>query len=579
MTTPTLEAPMLNTAPTSGRRAPRAAAPLAALALLAFTAVTAPAARADETFGLAAPSRAKSTKPAATAPSTRLRVDVSGAPQVALEPLDNRELKLQDEIGDNQRKMLRIGVARDLDVTAASGSWSSLPDGSSLWVAEVVSPGAIGLRLHLADLALPPGAELALYGVEAAASGPGEGAPEVIRGSSAAAASHWSGTVAGERARIEYLAPAGAPTTLPFRLDQLQHIYRDPIVDMLQAKAAGPCHNDVTCFPEWSDVARSVALYSIVFSGGTGACTGQLINDQTQDFTPYFLTANHCVLNGAEAASTEFFWFYQTSSCGGAPPSIGSVPRSQGASLVSTNAQSDYSLLIVDGALPNDVFWSGWTSLKPGLGTPVAAIHHPSADFKRISFGFNDTPALCPANHVTISWTDGPTEPGSSGSGVFREDTQQLFGQLHGGPSACGNETFDCYGAFNTTYTRVKNFLKAGSDDSSEQNDSCSKPKLVKNGALNSRVVKVNDEDWYKITVPANKSLTVHLDFFNANGDIDLDFYGTSCDGPTEFVSRSSSDSEEISVTNVSGRSLVAWWRVYLYSDTRNSYNQVVSVH
>ena len=95
------------------------------------------------------------------------------------------------------------------------------------------------------------------------------------------------------------------------------------------------------------------------------------------------------------------------------------------------------------------------------------------------------------------------TEPGSSGSGIFKADTQQLFGQLFFGPSSCNAsaaDRFDCYGAFSTTYARIKNFLKAGSDDNSEQNDSCARARNVGKGTLNGRIVKVNDPDWYKIS-------------------------------------------------------------------------------
>jgi hypothetical protein len=323
-------------------------------------------------------------------------------------------------------------------------------------------------------------------------------------------------------------------------------------------------------------VAASVARYSIVFPGGIGLCTGQLINTLSGDFTPYFLTANHCLSTGSEAESTEFFWFYQTATCNGTPPSVGSVPRSQGATLVSTNAASDYTLLLIDGALPDDLFWSGWTSANVPLGADSAAIHHPSGDFKRISFGFNDNPSACPANHVTISWTDGPTEPGSSGGGTFLASTGQLYGQLHGGPSACGDESFDCYGAFRITYPRVKVSLKGGSDDKSEQNDSCSKARLVRTGTLSNRIVKVNDTDWYRITIPANRAIVIHLDFSNANGDVDLAFFDACSSSEPIFTSRSTTDSEELVLTNVSGRALTARWQVYLDSDTRNNYDQTV---
>lgn len=537
---------------------------------------------ADETFGLAAPARTdKAAKPQPVSPSTRLRVDMGGAPLVVLEPMDNRTLLLQDELTLDRSKILRIGVARELTVRAEDGAWTQLADGSQLWAAEVVSPNALAMRLHFADLALPAGAELAVYGVDGNAgfgAGPAV-APELIRGGNERG-ERWSGTMGGERARIEYLAPAGSDTVaLPFRVDLLHHIYRDPIAEAaVTEKAAGPCHNDPSCFPEWAGETASVARIAIPFPGGIGLCTGQLINNLSSDFTPYFLTANHCISDGGEAFGTEFFWFYQTSTCGGPAPSLASVPRSQGATLISTSTPSDYTLLQVEGALPDGLFWSGWTSVKPALGVDTTAIHHPQGDFKRISFGEVDSAALCPSNHVTIAWTDGPTEPGSSGGGVWRDDNHQIIGQLHGGPSACGNETFDCYGAFSTTYSKVKKFLKSGTDDSSDPNDSCSKPRTVKTGVLSNRIVKVNDSDWYRYSVPAGKTLTVRVDFANGNGDIDLAIFG-SCAGDAIATSRTVGDSETVSVINTGNKPAFAIWQVYLYSDVRNNYNQTVTVH
>src|SRR5438105_11937924 len=72
---------------------------------------------AAETFGLAAPPRAQVSKTAAQAPSARLRLDVAGAPLVALSPLDNRVLALEDTVRSDRGKALRFGVARPLAVT------------------------------------------------------------------------------------------------------------------------------------------------------------------------------------------------------------------------------------------------------------------------------------------------------------------------------------------------------------------------------------------------------------------------------------------------------------------------------
>jgi lysyl endopeptidase len=556
--------------------------------------------QAPQTFGAAMPQRPtnKSPKPVRPTPSERAGIPLVGVPEaVRLKPIDVDAVLREDAFNERraQTKILRYGIARSLHVAPVDGAWYDVASGARMWVGDVVSTDALGVRLHFKDVHLPAGAELAVYS-------PTDGSPtsgvaksgfsrfdpdryvEHYTATEDQRTDFWTGTLMGERARIEYLAPAGAAADeLPFAVDNLQHLYLDPIEKAakgLMEKAAGSCNNDVTCQPAWADVAKSVGLLGIVFAGGTGICTGQLLTTQAGDFTPYFLTANHCLSTASEAASTEYFWFYQTSSCNGTPPSLNSVPRSLGGSLVSTNAASDYTLLMVEGALPDGVFFSGWTAARINDGTDATAIHHPSGDFKRISFGFKDADStgLCGSGHVRISWTDGPTEPGSSGSGIFRDDTQQVFGQLHGGPSSCGNESFDCYGAFSTTYPRVKNFLKQGSDDNSEQNDTCGKAKGLKQGKVSGRIVKLLDSDWYKISVPAHKTITVHLDFSDANGDVDLAGFGGCGSDPLD-VSDGIGDEEEISLTNSGTRAATAIFQVFLANDTRNSYSITTSIH
>lgn len=551
---------------------------------------------APQAFGVAGPSFQKSLKPVRATPSEAMGVGLDSVPSVRLKALDHDALMQEDlrDAREGRVKIQRYAVGRDLQVTVGDGSWYDLAGGKRLWVAEVVSTDALAVRLHFKDVRLPAGAELAVYGPSESDPAHGvvkSGSPlfdpdryvEHYQGSEAMAqrSEFWTGNIFGDRVRIEYLAPAGAPSdALPFAVDNLQHAYLDPVAkvgrSLFGEKMAGPCHNSVACHPEWADVARSVALITIPFGGGSGFCTGQLLNTSSAaDFTPYFLTANHCLSNSFEAAGSEVFWLFQPATCGGPAPALGSVPRSLGASLMSTDEISDYSLILIEGALPGDLFWSGWTSANIADGTPAVAIHHPSGDFKRISFAEKN--GLCAANFVEIDWTDGPTEPGSSGSGVFRADNGQLFGQLFGGPSSCGNESFDCYGSFSTTYNRVKNIIKTGSDDNSEQNDSCKKAKNVRAGKLNGRIVKVNDTDWYKVNVPKGKTVRVRADFANGNGDIDLAAFA-SCNGEAITTSTSSTDTEEVALQNVGKKAAIVYFQVYLDSDTRNSYNLSVSV-
>ncbi|MCB0764817.1 MAG: secretion system protein Por, partial [Flavobacteriales bacterium] len=67
------------------------------------------------------------------------------------------------------------------------------------------------------------------------------------------------------------------------------------------------CNINVIC-PEgigWENEIRSVAIITV---GGSGFCTGTLLNNCAQDSTPYFLTANHCLDANVENWVFRFNW-------------------------------------------------------------------------------------------------------------------------------------------------------------------------------------------------------------------------------------------------------------------------------
>jgi hypothetical protein len=403
---------------------------------------------------------------------------------------------------------------------------------------------------------------------------------DALEGTAKARRTFWTATLPGERARIELFVPAASrgARELPFTVDRLQHIYLDPVAGAAGGtKAAGPCHNDVSCYPAWATVARAVAGIGVI-NNDAAYCSGQLVNTLRADFTPYFLTANHCLNSQSEAADSEVYWFYQTPSCGAAPPRIADVPSSVGAALVATDDVPDFTLLMVEGTLPAEVAWAGWTSAPVRTGVAIAAIHHPDGDYKRISFGTKGPVAVCgnDGDYVRINWTDAPTEPGSSGSGVFRADTKQLFGQLSFGPSACGNESYDCYGAFSSAFTRIRSQLREGSDDALEQNDACASARAVGAGSSQG-IVKFNDHDWYRISVPAGQTLRVELTFTHARGDVDARLF-SACGAEPVVTADGVTNTEVLTVTNSGGSAADYLWQVYLGADTRNSYTMAVTL-
>jgi len=465
--------------------------------------------------------------------------------------------------------------------------WTPLENLGRLWSAEIVSTGALGMRVHFSDLVLPTGAALFVY----APSRPDDvSGPEMERGPFGDG-QFWSGTITGERARIVIFVPESvfAADSVPaFQIDQIQHLYRNP-VELNPADAEGPdprgvCHNDVTCTSTLANISHSVARISFVENGNGFLCTGQLMNPQNGDLTPYFLTSNTCIATNAVAQTTQFFWLFQTATCNGTPPTLSSVPKSNVGTLLVTGASSDFSILMAEGSLPCGLFWSGIDSNAVANGQASTCIHHPQGGAKRASFGTKATAdaAVCSTgspNFLRINWTDGVTESGSEGAAIYRNDTQRIYGQLSCGPSSCGNMTFDNFGAFSATFSgsaTVQTLVAGGSDDVLEPNDTCATAITIAEGTFSNRIVKFNHDDWFKIPVAAAGTLTVTLTFTNANGDIDLELFG-ACGGTLLASSTGSSNVESIVFTNP-GAAANFLLHVFISDcDTRNSYTLVAS--
>jgi hypothetical protein len=108
-----------------------------------------------------------------------------------------------------------------------------------------------------------------------------------------------------------------------------------------------------------------------------------------------------------------------------------------------TRSYTDFTLTELS-SIPNEnwgVTWSGWSraSSTSGVG---AGIHHPSTAEKRISFPDYSTAS---GEYWNVNWSEGTTEPGSSGSPLY-DSNHRIVGQLCCGAAACGNDSNDYYG-------------------------------------------------------------------------------------------------------------------------------------
>jgi lysyl endopeptidase len=383
----------------------------------------------------------------------------------------------QAAANQNRKSPQRIGIKRPLAPIASLSSaqgWETLADGSRLWVAEVISEGALGMRVHFEDVSGLKHATLLTYAADAPeqVEGPFDGIYLAERNS------FWSPSLFTSRTRIECRVPAGA--SLPqFAVTEVTHQYilpsMEPIENQLKG-TAGNCNIDVTCHPTWAQTANAVGGMGSVSANGQLFCTGCLLNDQNPAVnTDYFLTADHCIANQSQASSLEIYWFYQTPTCNGTPPNPAAVARTRGGAdrlyNASAGTANDACFLRLRQAVPAGVTYAGWSTDAPAAGATITGIHHPRGDFKRISFG--QVQASSTPNYWELEWSQGTTEPGSSGSPIFNPQGQ-VIGQLLGGAAACDNLAgIDQYGRFNVTFPNIRRWLlnEAGPPISTNNNN------------------------------------------------------------------------------------------------------------
>ena len=376
-------------------------------------------------------------------------------PTVTMEPVNVSILQAEDLINDLDKGIpWRFGQNLAVNLSlSTSGQWEYLPNGDKLWRLRVYSQGAYTLNFGFSKYNLPDGATLFFYN---------ENHSEVL--GSFTSANNTSEQIFAttlipcEAITIEYYEPANVAFSGELVIDRVTHGYRN-IFDFAAKNFgdAGSCQRNVACSPDsvgWSNQIRSVCMLVV---GGSGFCTGALINNTAQDNTPYVLTANHCSTSN-DFASWIFWFNWQSATCTnpGTSPAHDQVTTS-GSTLKARNAGSDFCIVQMnDTPCTFNPYYSGWSrSTTPA--TSACGIHHPSGDIKKISLSTQSaiSATYSGVDSWQILWGTTCTEPGSSGSPIY-DQNHRIIGQLYGGPSYCGapsSDMNDYYGKLSTSWT------------------------------------------------------------------------------------------------------------------------------
>lgn len=431
-------------------------------------------------------------------PAPELRARARGlAPLERLSPATVGAKEALDELREWNRRgrvPLRNGFTRLLTapravrITASTlpargerrlgGGVVTVEDGWVSWLAAVEVESAYALRARLRIDSLPEGAVIWARGAAGQPQGP-FGAELVGPDGDL-----WLPPVEGPRVTVEVraaLAAVEAGDVLALRIEEVMEL-----VDLeggeggLSPKAATECEIDGRCVGAGTlavidDFRHAVARLLFSKGGFSSLCTGSLINDSDATSNiPYLLTANHCFDTQAAATSLVAYFDYFPATCGGTPPSLTSLPRVTGATLLATNPQSDFTLVELSALPAGYNYFLGWTTRLLSNGEVMYMLSHPEGRRQAFSTsGFESVPAFncgsqAPTAHFLYAQQlSGSTLGGSSGAPtIVPQHGGQIVGQLLGAclvPSEfddCDYDTFsEVDGAFRITFQHVAPWL------------------------------------------------------------------------------------------------------------------------
>lgn len=391
---------------------------------------------------------------------------------------------------------LQIGLQRAVAATSTVAQtqsalqWRSLPNGEQVAAINIQSTGAFGLRAGVLVDSLPDGARLRLYS---------QAHPNAIverRGTEvnallalnrkagetgSAANTWWTPDVGAGDATLEVVLPVGTATdALRISIPTVSHIYRNLSLpteaefaeamqeEVAAVKNSASCNLDASCTSDYQTTRDAVARMMYTHSDGkTHLCTGTLLNNNKDDFTPYFLTANHCISTQAAASTLVTTWFYRARSCNATVPSLDAMVRSDGATLLYATPTTDSALLQLNQMPPAGVTFAGWDARSSGeVGDAVYGLHHPNGDLLKYSVGAVTGYSNCGSSgsnapgcnngdasntaYYHVRFSQGTAEGGSSGSGLFRNN--RLIATLRGGQGVCLASTIYTYGRFDKVF-------------------------------------------------------------------------------------------------------------------------------
>ena len=351
-----------------------------------------------------------------------------------------------DSAPSKEQRPLRFAKHMPVNYSIEDGTWSTIKDGK-IWRLKITCEGAKSLDLIFTEINIDKTAELWTYSPDRTCiQGP-------ITIKDAIDGVIWTPIILGSDIIIELFVPEKAHQEPRLLLTTINAGFRD-FFEADKDSENKPCFIDVGS-KEAAGFKNQIKAVAMVRTSDNKMGTGTLLNNVTEDGTPYFLTAAHLgITSNTRAASIRLHWNFElgTSNSGS-----GTFNHYQtGAKLLMRAPLTDFCLLKLNQRPNKDfkVYYSGWDA--SGHSTKgVAGIHHPLGKTKAICFsngriksteinGIDEKPKAL--FWKVLKWDRGRVDENSSGSGLWSINKkhpikQHFIGLLKGGDSKCsGNK-------------------------------------------------------------------------------------------------------------------------------------------
>jgi hypothetical protein len=281
-----------------------------------------------------------------------------------------------------QPERFAAGIPHTVNISK-NGAWSGGASLTRVWSYSVQVPTAVSLSFHAWQAVFPPSAVLTVTGSKASVT---YRARDLGRGEL------WSRPLVGDTLTVSLSVAASDAGLVQLQIDSVQagyrslgggvpdHPYFARLKSIRAAAATQSCTENYSCHANSSSQGPANATVAVVIANEY-QCTGTLINNTRNDFTPYVLTARHCQngeLGGGapQAASSITVYWDAVTACG---PALGSIydgtARSQSGATTVVEQQDAWLVKLDDAPVASDAFWAGWDATGSAF-TGGYSVHH-----------------------------------------------------------------------------------------------------------------------------------------------------------------------------------------------------------